>query len=219
MNSLHVYINLQPCVQNLCANGPIRPHIYRWHACGSQKCSENHVIVPRAPKSCPSRVVVNPNFIDYSWYREPSAANTTCSDTKKEVYAMCLRIDVSLVTNETSALSLWQMVNVRISVTSLTGAGSNNGGSSLASNDNDCVWHWSRLWLRAERRTIADRAEERSYTAEYLRLHFTILILSFIPLSSAPLLSWNLLVVLHPNRLKWGEFSQVRHEGRVQTGV
>lgn len=111
VNSLHVDINLQPCVQNLCANGPIRPHIYRWHACGSQKCSENHVIVPRAPKSCPSRVVVNPNFIDYSWYRY----NTTCSDTKKKVYATCLRIDVSLLTNETSVLcDKWSMSEFRL---------------------------------------------------------------------------------------------------------
>lgn len=70
---------------------------------------------------------------------------------------MWLRIGLSLLTNETSVLSLWQMVSVRIQGGLLMGAGSNNGGSSLAFNDTDYVWHQSRLRLRAKRRTILDR--------------------------------------------------------------
>lgn len=42
----------------------------------------------------------------YSRYQVPSAAKTTCSDTKKSVSVMWLRIGASLLTNETSVLSL-----------------------------------------------------------------------------------------------------------------
>lgn len=130
--------------------------------------SKRHVTVPRAHRWDPKLVAASPILID--WIRVDIRSHR---QPKGSVYKMWFRIRLSFLTNESSVLSLWQMVNVWIPVTSLQGAGSNNGGSSLASNDTDYVWHWRRLWLRAKRRTIPDHVGQRSYTVGYLWYHFT----------------------------------------------
>lgn len=80
---------------------------------------------------------------------------------------------------EMSVPPLWQKVDVGTLVSSLTGAGRIIGTRPWLQNNDDYMWHWSRLWLRAKRWTRKDHVGRKEPQCSHSSFPHPIFFLSF----------------------------------------